>query len=55
MGEEGQIKAKFDLALAAWTAAVTESTKTPDDRALAANLTRILRIAEAQRTKEEKK
>jgi len=55
VGEEGQIKAKFDLALAAWTAAVTESTKTPDDRALAANLTRILRIAEAQRTKEEKK
>jgi len=51
--QEGQIKAKFDLALAAWTEAVTEDTKTPDNRTLPPNLTTILRVPAKDRTAEQ--
>ncbi|MEI6714958.1 MAG: PSD1 and planctomycete cytochrome C domain-containing protein [Verrucomicrobiota bacterium] len=55
VNEEGQVKIKFDLALAAWTAAVTENTKTPDDKPLPVNVTKILGIADSKRSKEQKK
>ena len=55
VNEEGQVKMKFDLALAAWTAAVSAETKTLDDKPLPTNLIKILRIEEAKRSKEERK
>ena len=51
--DEGQIKAKFDLALAAWMEAVTVDTKTPDNRSLPSNLTSILGIPAKDRSKEQ--
>ena len=51
--QDGQIKAKFELALASWVEAVTPETKTPDGRILPANLTSILRISTADRTPEQ--
>ena len=51
--QDGQIKVKFELALAAWMEAVSPDTKTPDNRDLPANLTTILRIPKKDRTKEQ--
>ncbi len=53
--EQGQIKAKYDLALAAWISAVEPETRTPDRKPLQANLIRILRTEEGKRTKDDKR
>ena len=55
---EGQIKAKMDLAFAAWMSAVTPDTKHPrrsDGQPLPANLTAILRIEADKRSDAQKK
>lgn len=52
--KDGQIRPKFDLALASWVEAVTPETKTPDERPLPANLISILRIPAKDRTSEER-
>jgi hypothetical protein len=51
--QDGQIKAKLDLAFSSWSEAVTAETKTPDERALPSNLTSILRIPAKDRTTEQ--
>ena len=53
--EQGQVKSKYDLALAAWMSAVEAETRTPDRKPLQTNLIRILRTEEGKRTKDDKR
>jgi len=46
----GQVKEKFELALAAWITGLTPDSNTPDGKPLPTNLTAILRVASDKRS-----